>query len=38
VDFPAIGVRVRDAYISGVQPVHQPAAATNLPGNKLQGR
>ena len=31
VDFPAIGVRVRDAYISGVQALHQPAAATNLP-------
>jgi glycerophosphoryl diester phosphodiesterase len=31
VDFPAIGVRVRDAYISGVQALHQPAAATSLP-------
>jgi glycerophosphoryl diester phosphodiesterase len=38
VDFPAIGVRVRDAYISGAQPLHQPAADTSLPGNKLQGR
>ncbi len=38
VDFPAIGVRVRDAYISAVQALHQPAAATNLPGNKVQGR
>jgi glycerophosphoryl diester phosphodiesterase len=38
VDFPALGVRARDAYISAVQPVHQPAAATSLPGNKLQGR
>jgi glycerophosphoryl diester phosphodiesterase len=38
VDFPAIGVRVRDAYISGVQPVHQPMAATSLPGNRVQGR
>jgi glycerophosphoryl diester phosphodiesterase len=24
VDFPAIGVRVRDAYISALQPLHQP--------------
>jgi glycerophosphoryl diester phosphodiesterase len=38
VDFPAIGVRVRDAYISGVQPVHQPLTETSLPGNKLHGR
>jgi len=38
VDFPAIGVRVRDAYISGVQPEHQPLTETNLPGNRLQGR
>jgi glycerophosphoryl diester phosphodiesterase len=38
VDFPAIGVSVRDAYISGVQPLHQPPTATSLPGNKLQGR
>jgi glycerophosphoryl diester phosphodiesterase len=38
VDFPAVGVRVRDAYISAVQPVHQPATDTNLPVNKLQGR
>ncbi|HEY2144715.1 MAG TPA: glycerophosphodiester phosphodiesterase family protein [Steroidobacteraceae bacterium] len=38
VDFPAVGVRVRDAYISALQPVHQPFAATTLPGNKLQGR
>jgi glycerophosphoryl diester phosphodiesterase len=38
VDFPAIGVRVRDAYISGVQLLHQPAAATSLPGKRLQGR
>jgi glycerophosphoryl diester phosphodiesterase len=38
VDFPAIGVRVRDAYSSAVQPVHQPAADTSLPANKLQGR
>lgn len=38
VDFPAVGVRVRDAYISGVQPLHQPLTETNLPGNRLQGR
>ena len=38
VDFPAIGVRVRDAYISAAQPLHQPAADTSLPANKLQGR
>jgi glycerophosphoryl diester phosphodiesterase len=37
VDFPAIGVRVRDAYISAAQPLHQPAADTSLPANKLQG-
>ncbi len=38
VDFPAVGVRVRDAYISAVQPLHQPPTETALPGNKLQGR
>jgi hypothetical protein len=38
VDFPGVGVRVRDAYISAVQPLHQPLTATTLPGNKLQGR
>jgi len=38
VDFPAVGVSVRDAYISALQPLHQPAADTSLPGNKLQGR
>jgi len=38
VDFPAIGVQVRDAYISALQPLHQPAADTSLPANKLQGR
>jgi glycerophosphoryl diester phosphodiesterase len=38
VDFPAIGVRVRDAYISGVQPLHQPLTETNLPGKRPQGR
>jgi glycerophosphoryl diester phosphodiesterase len=38
VDFPAVGVRVRDAYISADQPLHQPAADTSLPANKSQGR
>lgn len=38
VDFPAIGVKVRDAYISAAQPLHQPLAATNLPGNNSHGR
>ena len=38
VDFPAVGVRVRDAYISAAQLLHQPAADTSLPANKLQGR
>jgi glycerophosphoryl diester phosphodiesterase len=38
VDFPAVGVRVRDTYISGVQAVHQPLTETSLPGNRLQGR
>jgi len=38
VDFPAAGVRVRDAYISGVQPEHQPLTETSLPGKRLQGR
>jgi glycerophosphoryl diester phosphodiesterase len=38
VDFPAVGVRVRDAYISGVQPLHQPPTDTSLPGKRLQGR
>ncbi len=38
VDFPAIGARVRDAYISGVQPLHQPPIATSLPGKRPQGR
>jgi glycerophosphoryl diester phosphodiesterase len=37
-DFPAVGVRVRDAYISGVQPVHQPLTETSLPGKRPQGR
>jgi len=37
-DFPATGVRVRDAYTSGVQPLHQPLTETNLPGKRLQGR
>jgi glycerophosphoryl diester phosphodiesterase len=38
VDFPAVGVRVRDAYISAVQPLHQPLTETSFPGNKLHGR
>jgi glycerophosphoryl diester phosphodiesterase len=38
IDFPAVGVRVRDAYISALQPLHQPLADTSLPGNKVQGR
>jgi glycerophosphoryl diester phosphodiesterase len=38
VDFPAVGVRVRDAYISGDHPLHQPLTETNLPGKRLQGR
>jgi glycerophosphoryl diester phosphodiesterase len=38
VDFPAIGVRARNAYISGVQLLHQPLDATSLPGKRLQGR
>jgi glycerophosphoryl diester phosphodiesterase len=38
VDFPAVGVRVRDAYISGVQDLHQPPTATSLPGKRPHGR
>jgi glycerophosphoryl diester phosphodiesterase len=38
VDFPATGVRVSDAYISALQPLHQPLADTDLPGNRSQGR
>ena len=38
VDFPAMGVRVRDAYISGVQDLHQPLTETSLPGKRLHGR
>jgi glycerophosphoryl diester phosphodiesterase len=38
IDFPAVGVRVRDAYISAVQLVHQPLTETSLPGKRLQGR
>jgi glycerophosphoryl diester phosphodiesterase len=38
VDFPAVGVRVRDAYISGVQDLHQPLTETSLPGKALHGR
>jgi glycerophosphoryl diester phosphodiesterase len=38
VDFPAVGVRVRDAYISGVQDLHQPLTETSLPGKRPHGR
>ena len=38
IDFPAVGVRVRDAYISAAQPLHQPLTETSLPGKRLQGR
>jgi len=38
VDFPAVGVRVRDAYISGVHTLHQPLTDTSLPGKAVQGR
>jgi glycerophosphoryl diester phosphodiesterase len=38
VDFPEVGVRVRDAHISGVQVVHQPPTETSLPGKRPQGR
>lgn len=38
VDFPAAGVRVRDAYISGVQAEHQPLTETSLPGKRPHGR
>ena len=38
VDFPALGVRARNAYISAAQPLHHPATDTSLPGNRVQGR
>jgi glycerophosphoryl diester phosphodiesterase len=38
VDFPAEGVRVRNAYISAAQPLHQPLTETSLPANRSQGR
>jgi glycerophosphoryl diester phosphodiesterase len=38
VDFPAVGVRVRDAYISAAHDVHQPLTETSLPGKTLHGR
>jgi glycerophosphoryl diester phosphodiesterase len=38
IDFPAAGVRVRDAYISGVHELHQPPTATSLPGKRPHGR
>jgi hypothetical protein len=31
-------VRVKNAYISALQPLHQPPAETSLPGNNVQGR
>jgi glycerophosphoryl diester phosphodiesterase len=37
-DFPAVGVRVRDAYISAVHPEHQPLTDTNFSGNRPHGR
>ena len=37
-DFPAVGVRARDAYISAVHPEHQPLTDTNFPGNRPHGR
>lgn len=37
-DFPAIGVRVRDDYISGAHPEHQPRTDTSFPGNRPHGR
>lgn len=38
IDFPAVGVRVRDVYTSGVQPLHQPLTETNLSAKRLHGR
>jgi len=38
VDFPAVGVLVRDAYISAAQLLHQPLTETNLPGKRPHGR
>jgi glycerophosphoryl diester phosphodiesterase len=38
IDFPAAGVRVRDAYISGVHELHQPLTETSLPGKRPHGR
>ena len=37
-DFPAVGVRIRDDYISGVHPEHQPRTDTSFPGNRPHGR
>ncbi|MGO9037743.1 MAG: glycerophosphodiester phosphodiesterase family protein [Steroidobacteraceae bacterium] len=37
-DFPAVGVRARDAYISGLHREHQPRTDTNFPGNTPHGR
>jgi glycerophosphoryl diester phosphodiesterase len=38
IDFPTVGVRVRNAYISAAQPLHQPLIETSLPANRSQGR
>ncbi len=37
-DFPAVGVRARDAYISAAHREHQPLTDTNFPGNTPHGR
>jgi glycerophosphoryl diester phosphodiesterase len=37
-DFPAIGVRARNGYISAVHAEHQPLTETSFPGKRLQGR
>jgi glycerophosphoryl diester phosphodiesterase len=37
-DFPAVGVQVRDAYISADHPEHQPRTDTGFPGNRPHGR
>jgi glycerophosphoryl diester phosphodiesterase len=37
-DFPAVGVRVRDDYISAAHPEHQPRTDTSFPGNRPHGR
>src|ERR1019366_3722482 len=37
-DFPAVVVRVMDAYTSAVHPEHQPRTDTGFPGNRPHGR